>query len=121
MKPAKNIPKIFIEASRNLTDARLLLLAFFACLYSSMRFVEAYGLWFARRWAEWFALLSGSVYLPVELYELVKGVTWIKIVFILVNFTVVLYMAVMLKRNGKRHADNKTAIGANGADRHAGS
>jgi uncharacterized membrane protein (DUF2068 family) len=120
LNPAKNIPRIFIEASRNLTDARLLLLAFFAGLYSSMRFVEAYGLWFARRWAEWFALLSGSVYLPIELYELVKGVNGIKIVFILVNFTVVLYMAVMLKRNGNKHADNKTGISVNGTGRHAG-
>jgi len=64
-----------------------------------LRFVEACGLWFARRWAEWFALLSGGVYFPIELYELLKGVTWIKIVFVLVNLFIVLYMALVLKRN----------------------
>ena len=101
LNPAKNIPKIFIEAASNLTDARMRLLALFALFYSSMRFVESYGLWYAKRWAEWFALLSGSVYLPVELYELVKGVTWLKIVLVLVNLVVVLYMAIMLRRNGK--------------------
>ncbi len=119
LNPAKNIPKIFIEASRHLTDARMLFLALAACLYSSMRFVEAYGLWFARRWAEWFALLSGSVYLPIELFELVKGVTWIKMVFISINLVIVCYMVVMLKRNGTRHGNNKRGFDAIDADMRA--
>jgi uncharacterized membrane protein (DUF2068 family) len=101
LNPAKNIPKIFIESARNLTDIRIQLLALFALLYSFMRFVESYGLWFGKRWAEWFALLSGSVYLPVELYELAKGFTWLKIVFIGANLIIVFYMVVILRRKGK--------------------
>jgi uncharacterized membrane protein (DUF2068 family) len=104
LNPAKHIPRIFIEAASNLTDGRIRLLALFALVYSFMRFVESYGLWFARRWAEWFALLSGGVYLPVELYELAQGFTWLKIVFVLINFLVVLYMIIMLKRNEKTSA-----------------
>jgi uncharacterized membrane protein (DUF2068 family) len=121
LNPAKNIPKIFIEASGNLTDGRIRLLALFALFYSSMRFVEAYGLWFAKRWAEWFALLSGCVYLPIELYEIIKGVTWLKMVLVLINLVIVLYMAVMLNRNGNRHADNKSGIQASGENGRAGS
>jgi uncharacterized membrane protein (DUF2068 family) len=64
-----------------------------------MRFIEAFGLWFGMRWAEWFALLSGSVYLPIEIYELAKGFTWIKIGLLTVNLCIVLYMAVVLRRN----------------------
>ncbi len=48
-------------------------------VYSGARSVEAYGLWFERRWAEWFALISGAIYLPVEIYELRRHVTEIKI------------------------------------------
>lgn len=121
LNPAKHVPKIFIEVSRNLTDARMLLLALAACFYASMRFVEAYGLWFARRWAEWFALLSGAVYLPIELYELVKGVTRIKIVFISINLVIVLYMVVMLKRNGTGHGNDKRGLDAIGTEMRAGS
>lgn len=99
LNPAKHIPKIFIEVSGNLANQRLLFLALFACLYSSMRFVEAYGLWFQKRWSEWFALVSGSIYLPIELYELTKGFTWIKIGFVSINLIVVMYMAFMLKKN----------------------
>ncbi len=101
LNPAHHMPKIFIEAAANLTDGRIVLFAFFAFLYASMRFVEAYGLWFERRWAEWFALVSGAIYLPIELYELARGMTWLKILFILVNLFIVLSMVLMLKRKSK--------------------
>ncbi len=101
LNPAKHVPKIFIEAAGNLTDGRLRALAFFALLYATMRFVEGFGLWFAKRWSEWFALLSGGIYLPIEIYELAKGFTWLKICFTSINLTVVLYMIFMLKRSDK--------------------
>ncbi|MCZ7627423.1 MAG: DUF2127 domain-containing protein [Candidatus Methylomirabilis sp.] len=41
--------------------------------YASVRFVEAYGLWLERRWAEWFAAVSGGIYIPFEIYELLYG------------------------------------------------
>jgi len=101
LNPAKHIPKIFIELSGNLANQRLLSLALLALLYSSMRFVEAYGLWLQKKWSEWFALVSGGIYLPIELYELSKGFTWIKIGFVSINLIVVIYMAFMLNKNTK--------------------
>ncbi len=101
LNPAKHIPRIIIEAAGSLTDGRIRLLTILALLYSFMRFVEAYGLWLARQWAEWFALVSGSVYLPIELYELYRGVTWLKVILVVINLLIVFYMAIMLKRNGK--------------------
>jgi uncharacterized membrane protein (DUF2068 family) len=98
---SNNLSKIIIEAAAYLTDRHIRFLALFAFLYALMRFVEAYGLWFARRWAEWFALISGCVYLPFELFELAKGFTWVKITLVVINLLVVLYMAVVLKHNSK--------------------
>jgi len=99
LNPANNVSKVLIDAAAYLTDSRISFLVCFALLYASMRFVEAYGLWFARRWAEWFALVSGCVYLPFELYELVKGFTWFKIGLVCINLMVVIYMAFVLKHN----------------------
>lgn len=39
------IIRVFIEASANINDARLRLLAALAFLYAGVRFIEAYGLW----------------------------------------------------------------------------
>lgn len=98
LNPAKHFPRILIKAAGGLTDGNIRFLALLAVLYASMRFIEAYGLWFARRWAEWFALVSGSVYLPIELYKLTRGVSWLKIILIVTNLLIVVCMAFMLKK-----------------------
>jgi uncharacterized membrane protein (DUF2068 family) len=70
LNPARHYPRIFINAAGRLTDHRLHLLAAGAFAYATVRLVEAYGLWRIRPWAEWLALLSTGLYLPVEIYEL---------------------------------------------------
>lgn len=96
--PFRHFPNISKMLFQNMNDDRLHFLVLLAILYSAMRFIEAYGLWFGRRWAEWFALVSGSVYLPIELYELAKGFTWLKIGLLTTNLLIVLYMAIVLMR-----------------------
>jgi uncharacterized membrane protein (DUF2068 family) len=63
LNPASRYPHIFLEAAAQVTDASLWLLAMIALLYALARFVEAYGLWYRRRWAQWFALVTGALYL----------------------------------------------------------
>jgi uncharacterized membrane protein (DUF2068 family) len=87
--PAKHVPRIFLEAAAAMTDARLWVLALTALLYALVRFAEGYGLWRQRAWAEWFGILSGSIYLPVEIYELAASPSKIKGGILLVNLLVV--------------------------------
>jgi uncharacterized membrane protein (DUF2068 family) len=87
--PATRFPRIFLDTAAQVTDARLWALAMTALLYSTVRFVEAYGLWRQRIWAEWFAILSGAIYLPLEIYELTLSVSAVKAAILLVNLLVV--------------------------------
>ena len=98
LNPAKHYPRIFIDAAAHLTDAHLWLVATLAAMYGLVRFVEAYGLWRGRRWAEWFAAISGGIYIPFELYELFKGVTWLALGALVVNVAVVALMINALLR-----------------------
>ena len=66
-------------------------------VYAVVRFAEAYGLWFGRRWAEWLAALSGAIYVPVEIYELSRGVSPIKVGALAINILIIMYMAYMLR------------------------
>lgn len=75
---------------------------FLALAYMAIRFVEATGLWLEKEWAEWFALISSSLYLPVELYELARHATWIKWGILTVNVFVVVYLAWLLRDSFKR-------------------
>jgi uncharacterized membrane protein (DUF2068 family) len=92
LNPANHYPHIFIEAAAKATDPRLWMLALAAFLYAAVRLSEAYGLWYRRRWAEVFAVVTGALYLPVEIYELIERVTAVKIVVFLVNGLIVAFL-----------------------------
>ena len=99
LNPAKGYPRVFIDAATNVTDARLWLLAGFALVYVGVRWIEAYGLWFEKRWAEWLAVTSGGIYVPAEAFEIVRGVTWTKILLLIVNVCIVAYLIYVLWRS----------------------
>ena len=90
------------------TDKGLWALAAAAMIYSLVRFAEAYGLWNAREWAEWFALLSGAMYLPWEAYSLMRHPHPIKWVMLLANVAIVVYM-VVLARSGRSQKPRRAA------------
>jgi uncharacterized membrane protein (DUF2068 family) len=97
LNPSKHYPTIFIDAASRMTDVRLWQLAWFAAVYSTLRLVEAYGLWHERRWAEWVALVSGGIYLPVEIFEVVQKQTVFRVGTLVINLIVVAWMAYALR------------------------
>ena len=100
----RKFPHIFLQLAANLTDAQLWALAALALTYALLRFAEAYGLWHERSWGEWIAAVSGAIYVPVEIYELMHRVTWVRVGALLLNAAVVIYMCYMLWRGAPRSA-----------------
>jgi uncharacterized membrane protein (DUF2068 family) len=98
LNPARQYPTIFIDVIDHITDPQLLALALSAFLYAMVRLVEAYGLWYHRQWAEWFGFLTGGMYIPVEIYELVRGVTTIKLTIFIVNVMIVALLGNALQK-----------------------
>lgn len=108
LNPAARYPRVFLELAGQLTDGRLLLLATGAAAYAGVRLVEAYGLWFERQWAEWFAALSGGVYVPFELFEIYERANWLSIGALLVNVVIVSVMVFSLLHG--RHGKSPNAV-----------
>lgn len=93
LNPAGRYPRIFLELADRVADVRLWLLALLAFTYAAMRLAEAYGLWRGRRWAEWLAVASGGIYVPAEIYALVRGPSALKATTLAVNVGIVAYLA----------------------------
>jgi len=102
ISPDHHLAQVFLDWADSLTNARLYAVAAVAAAYSILRFLEAYGLWYARAWAEWIALISGALYLPFEIYNLAHRLSWIHVVVLAINLAIVLYMIYLLK-TGKSH------------------
>lgn len=103
ISPDHHFAQVFLDWADTLTDAKLWAIAAVACVYSILRFVEAYGLWYARTWAEWIALISGSLYLPFEIYKLIHRQSLFHISVFVINLAIVFYMAYLLKTGKGRH------------------
>jgi len=101
LNAGKNYPNVFNRIIEDATNAELWLIGVLVMLYAVVRFAEAYGLWLERRWAEWLAALSGAIYVPMEIYELTRGVSWIKVAALLLNAAIVACMCRVLWKTRK--------------------
>jgi uncharacterized membrane protein (DUF2068 family) len=82
----------FLHGARELSDMRVWTVLTVPFSYAVVHFVEAWGLWHRRVWAEWFALLSGALYLPIEILKVAERASWERIGVLAVNLVIVLYM-----------------------------
>ena len=82
----------FLRLAHGMTDARIWAVAGGAVAYTGVRFTESYGLWRRRVWAEWFALLSGTLYLPWEIYSVAMHPTVLHYLVFAANLAILLYM-----------------------------
>ncbi|MBI3475969.1 MAG: DUF2127 domain-containing protein [Acidobacteria bacterium] len=83
---------VFIDLVYRISDMHLWKIATVASVYVILRFIEAYGLWYALPWAEWLAFASGTIYIPFELVDLLHRPTWFRLLVLTVNLVIVLYM-----------------------------
>jgi len=60
--------------------------------YAILELVEAVGLWMAKRWAEYLTFIATAVFLPLEVYELTKSISVLKILAFVINVVIVIYL-----------------------------
>jgi uncharacterized membrane protein (DUF2068 family) len=92
LNPEHHYPAMFLQAIENVNNRDLVWMSMAAALYSTLKFIEGYGLWFARVWAEWLAIVTGGLYIPMEFYEIYQHVTWVRLALTSVNVALVLYL-----------------------------
>ena len=77
VNPEGKLTNVFGMLASHAREGTLWVLALGAVVYAAVRSIEAYGLWREREWAQWFALLSTALYLPPELYWLLRRPGWL--------------------------------------------
>jgi uncharacterized membrane protein (DUF2068 family) len=93
VNPDRHFAQAILDMADRVTDAQLWTFAAGALAYSGIRFIEAYGLWRTRVWAEWLAILSGLIYLPFEIHSLFHKSTAFRWAAVVINLALVGYVA----------------------------
>lgn len=60
--------------------------------YAVIEAIEGTGLWLAKRWGEYFAVIATSAGLPYEVYDLTVRVTALRAITFAINLALVLYL-----------------------------
>ena len=87
-----------ISWARKIQIEHLHLVLLLVAIYAFLRVAEAWGLWHAREWAEWFGTINGVLYLPVEIIELLRHFTALRLFVLVINVIVVLYLGWELRK-----------------------
>jgi uncharacterized membrane protein (DUF2068 family) len=85
-----------------LRTSSLHLLAAVLAAYALVEGIEAVGLWYQRRWAEYLTFLVTASLLPLDGYELIHRTTVLKIIAVVINIAVVVYLLVAKRLFGIR-------------------
>ena len=105
LNPAAHYPKIFVDAVGSLNDRHLTWLALGALGYSTIRFVESWGLFYGMAWAELLGAVSGSIYIPFELLQMVREPSWDTAFVLAVNCLIVAIMVwALMNRRAARES-----------------
>jgi uncharacterized membrane protein (DUF2068 family) len=69
-----------------------------AGIYATVFAVEGWGLWRGKRWAEYLTVIVTASLIPLEVWEIVRQFTWLKVLAIAVNVAIVWYLIYLLRR-----------------------
>jgi len=81
-----------LQRAADVSPYRIKDLGFGSLFYASLFLTEGIGLWLLKRWAEWFTVIITSSLVPIEVYELYRHPSLIKVLVLVLNLAVVGYL-----------------------------
>jgi uncharacterized membrane protein (DUF2068 family) len=90
--PARPSVERALAALTGLSPGRVAAIGGGALVYAAVLLIEAWGLHKRRTWAEWLTVILTSALIPVEIYELARHATLGKVIALIVNVAIVVYL-----------------------------
>ena len=88
----ESAPVRLIQQAFTARHSTLLLVALGVLAYGILELVEAYGLWFKKRWGEYVAVVATALFVPLEIHEIIVKVSWLRISALIINLFAIAYI-----------------------------
>ena len=108
--PERHYTRLFIETVARVTNHHAGQIIGVGIAYGLIRLAEGYGLWRGKHWAEWFAVISAGLYLPLELVHFALRPRAFTAGIILLNIVLIYYLGKLLAR---QRAQRKSRLSVN--------
>jgi uncharacterized membrane protein (DUF2068 family) len=100
--PESRIVNFILDKASLLDDPLLRRIGAAAFCYAGLGMLEGIGLYLEKIWGEYLTLAVTASFLPWELFEVFRRVTWIRAGLLVVNAMVFFYLLKLVTRRGKR-------------------
>jgi uncharacterized membrane protein (DUF2068 family) len=84
------------------SPAHLRILAIVLVAFAALEAAEMVGLWLNKRWAEYLTFIATTALVPFEIYELTNGISVFKLIALVINLAVVIYLLLAKRLFGLR-------------------
>lgn len=101
LDPGSHYVNEALEKATRLSPHRIKELGLVSFVYAGLFLTEGLGLWFLKRWAEWFTVISTSSLLPVEVWEIGRHPSALKVVVLAVNLAIVGYLVWRIRSDSR--------------------
>jgi len=95
----RRFAEILLARAGAVSPRRLKLFALLMLVYAALFTTEGVGLILARRWAEYLTIVTTSLLLPLEFYELARHLSVVRVLVLALNITVVIYLIWRVQRD----------------------
>jgi uncharacterized membrane protein (DUF2068 family) len=93
---------VLVQHALTLSPRIVTVVAIGAVVYAALEVAEGTGLWLARRWGEYLAMVATSLGLPLEIYDLTRTVSVTALILLALNLLLVLYLVITKRLFGLR-------------------
>ncbi len=100
-EPEGRLTQLLMEKVTLIDSHRLREIGLATFAYSGVALVEGMGLMLEKVWAEFLTLSLTVMFLPWEVWEIVREATWLRFSLLLINLVVLLYLVWLLDRKRK--------------------
>ena len=111
--PENRFVNLVLEKVALLDPHRLRVISIAIFCYAALDIIEGAGLALEKTWAEYLTLILTASFLPWELFEIIRHVTWWKVVLLLLNTLVVIYLAFHVQGRMRTRAERRAEIADN--------
>lgn len=99
--PESRFVNFILDKASLLDDPLLRRIGAVAFSYAALSMVEGIGLYLEKVWAEYLTLIITASFLPWEIFEVIRKVTYIRVSLLVVNAVVLLYLLKLVTRRGR--------------------
>ena len=110
LSPDGHIARSIMRGAAKVNHKNIHIWALLAFTYMGIRFTEATGLWMEKEWAEWFAVISGTIYTPYLMWEVIRRPNVFSWGGLILNVLIVLYMAWLLRESYRKRKAGEVVV-----------